>query len=472
MIRAIAMSIIAFCFVTQAPAQIIFQDDMSTGANWFTVGTSDTLATFGYDYLADAIPEAPNSSGGAARTGLKMEANLSSAAVNEIAAIPTGVNLTGRYRIQVDLWGNYEFGGVSTTEFLGGFAGHDGVTPGRNGAGFLYTTDGGSSRDYRLYKNTGVQFIESGQYSDPYGELPPDVPPDPYGNNGDNAFLSAAYPGLDVGFALDPIDGQGPFQVGIQDDGDGGFQWMTMEIIVDPNGIGAGINTNVLGTAEVRLTSAASGTTVWMGTIDNTNGGATVNMTGAPALVYADLFTSVADTPLFQFGIFDNVLIEQLSSGVVDGDFDGNGLYQCNDVDQLVVAIVDVLNGGMPDLNFDMTGDGNVDNADLDDWRADAGAGADAPALTASGNPIQLGDATLDGVVDGLDFIEWNANKFTSIAEWCAGDFNADGIVDGLDFIQWNDNKFTSADHQVAVPEPTGFLLLLVSLPLVLRRRS
>ena len=33
------------------------------------------------------------------------------------------------------------------------------------------------------------------------------------------------------------------------------------------------------------------------------------------------------------------------------------------------------------------------------------------------------------------------------MAAWSAGDFNADGFVDGLDFIIWNDNKFTSSDQ-------------------------
>jgi hypothetical protein len=54
-----------------------------------------------------------------------------------------------------------------------------------------------------------------------------------------------------------------------------------------------------------------------------------------------------------------------------------------------------------------------------------------------------VGDANLDGFVDGLDFIRWNANKFTTNSNWCDGDFNADGFVDGLDFIEWNANKFT-----------------------------
>jgi hypothetical protein len=81
-----------------------------------------------------------------------------------------------------------------------------------------------------------------------------------------------------------------------------------------------------------------------------------------------------------------------------------------------------------------------------------------------------LGDANLDAVVDGLDFIEWNNNKFTNTAAWSAGDFNVDGIVDGLDFIEWNNNKFTSAD-QVAVPEPASLWLLCAGCLALVRRR-
>lgn len=188
----------------------------------------------------------------------------------------------------------------------------------------------------------------------------------------------------------------------------------------------------------------------------------------------ADLYGSSAADPDNQFAIFDNLFVEgsNLPTGGVDGDFDNNGFYECNDVDQLVSAIVDVKGGATPDLNFDLTDDGTVNDDDLVAWRTEAGAGVVAPALTASGNPVQEGDADLDGTVDGLDFIEWNTNKFTPTAAWCAGDFNADGVVDGLDFIKWNDNKFTSADGVAAVPEPSGLWLLLVTLPLALRRRA
>ncbi len=119
-----------------------------------------------------------------------------------------------------------------------------------------------------------------------------------------------------------------------------------------------------------------------------------------------------------------------------NGDFDGDGDYDCDDVDALVNAIV--TNSGVP--IYDLSGDGLLTEADLDLWLAVAGS-VNLP----SGNAYLKGDANLDGLVDGFDFIEWNAHKFTPTAAWCQGDFNADGITDGLDFILWNANKFTSA---------------------------
>ena len=56
------------------------------------------------------------------------------------------------------------------------------------------------------------------------------------------------------------------------------------------------------------------------------------------------------------------------------------------------------------------------------------------------------GDADCSGgFVDALDFIIWNATKFTNNADYCSGDFNADGVVDGSDFNLWNERKFTSS---------------------------
>ena len=160
-------------------------------------------------------------------------------------------------------------------------------------------------------------------------------------------------------------------------------------------------------------------------------------------------------------------------ANVIDPDFNDDGMLDCADIDPLVAAIA----SGGNDPDFDLTGDGFVNLGDRDAWLTQAGA-----ENLESGNPYLLGDATLDGVVDGFDFLAWNANKFTLTAEWCSGDFNADGIVDGLDFVEWNENKFTEADQSSAlagfgpvegvtgqlihttgtsaVPEPTSWLML------------
>ena len=150
---------------------------------------------------------------------------------------------------------------------------------------------------------------------------------------------------------------------------------------------------------------------------------------------------------------------------LIDGDFNNDGFYDCADIDMLTGEIA----GGGNNGDFDLTGDGNVDLADRDAWLAEAGA-ENLP----SGNAYLLGDANLDGVVDGQDFIAWNGNKFTALSDWCGGDFNADGVVDGQDFIAWNGNKFTSADgHTQAVPEPALPLgtWLLIAAWCRLRRR-
>ena len=97
---------------------------------------------------------------------------------------------------------------------------------------------------------------------------------------------------------------------------------------------------------------------------------------------------------------------------------------------------------------FDLTGDGLIDNADADQWLADAAS------INGYGSPYQRGDANLDGRVDGSDFGLWNANKFTSTLFWDCGNFDGNAVADGSDFGIWNANKFTSSDGASAVPEP------------------
>ena len=143
------------------------------------------------------------------------------------------------------------------------------------------------------------------------------------------------------------------------------------------------------------------------------------------------------------------------------GDFNGDGLYDCTDVDTLVTAIAQATHPS----SFDLNSDGLVDLQDLTAWLAEAGE--NAPLLT-HGRPFLPGDANLDGVVDVTDFNIWNTGKFSSDAGWCGGDFTADGFVDTSDFNVWNSRKFTASQ---AVPEPEGWISLVGALLLIHRLR-
>ncbi len=193
---------------------------------------------------------------------------------------------------------------------------------------------------------------------------------------------------------------------------------------------------------------------------------------------YIDVLLDVVSNPA---GLTDNSTIQYYRSTVdsgfngidvalgqdmteISGDFNGDGVYDCLDVDDLVDDIVQVKGGASPNLAFDLTGDDNVNNDDLTAWLAEAGA------EKGFASPIKLGDADLDGNVNGADFLIWNSNKFTSDGLWCGGDFDADGFTNGADFLIWNTNKFTSSDVS-AVPEPAAGLLGLLAIGFLLRRR-
>jgi RHS repeat-associated protein len=123
-------------------------------------------------------------------------------------------------------------------------------------------------------------------------------------------------------------------------------------------------------------------------------------------------------------------------TGGTTGDFNGDTLLNIQDLDALISAIA----GRSHPAQFDLTADLLVNLADRDAWLILAGN-----LNLGIGRAYLLGDANLDGFVDGSDFGIWNANKFTSRAEWSRGDFTADGVVDGSDFGIWNANKFRAS---------------------------
>ena len=96
----------------------------------------------------------------------------------------------------------------------------------------------------------------------------------------------------------------------------------------------------------------------------------------------------------------------------------------------------------------------------------------DAPRLVITQSALD-GDATLNGCVDGLDYVAWSNNYGQSNKQWEDGDFTGEGYVDGLDYIIWSNNYLQGCPGQPgAVPEPTALsLLILGGLALIRRRR-
>ncbi|HEY6564307.1 MAG TPA: lamin tail domain-containing protein, partial [Pirellulaceae bacterium] len=147
----------------------------------------------------------------------------------------------------------------------------------------------------------------------------------------------------------------------------------------------------------------------------------------------------------------------------VDGDFDNDGDYDCQDVNALSTAVA---TGGVV-ATFDLNGDNSLTVGDLDAWRLEAGEDR-----FGTGRAYRVADANLDGVVDGSDFNIWNGSKFTSNTNWCSGNFNGDLVIDGSDFNLWNGNKFTASDSASVVPEPGVGLLAMWALGMTAFRRS
>jgi MYXO-CTERM domain-containing protein len=286
----IALLIVATAAFPAVSMGTTFTSDMDTNAGWTVFSDPDTAHTFGFDYSALNIPPSPN--GGGSTLGLKMEANIATASTGDaVMATPTGFSASGDYTVQFDFWinanGPFPGGGGGSTEHLGGGVGYNpasGSETVRTGALLILDGEGGSARDYRMYKNNGEQFVGSGQY-------------DIATNNNTDTDLVTWFPAVDVG-AL----GQGGVnQTGTTQAGSGGFAWHTMLITVD-------------GTAETvnfQIDGNSIGTLVCDGSV-----GATCDTSGGVQVMYQDLFSSVSDNATYSFGLIDNFSVTPEPTGL------------------------------------------------------------------------------------------------------------------------------------------------------------
>ncbi len=91
------------------------------------------------------------------------------------------------------------------------------------------------------------------------------------------------------------------------------------------------------------------------------------------------------------------------------------------------------------------------------------------------GSSPLMGDANVDGLVDGADYTLW-ADHYKLAGAWGDGNFNGDAAVDGGDYTLLADNF--GADVRglsfggSAVPEPAAICLLAPALACLLRRRK
>ena len=120
------------------------------------------------------------------------------------------------------------------------------------------------------------------------------------------------------------------------------------------------------------------------------------------------------------FGTISYVSIEHLPDS--DGDLDGDGETNADDIDALFAAI-----GGMStDDRFDLNRDGTLDDDD-------------ATHLIENILAAHRGDADLDGTPSFADFLVLSGN-FGQAGGWSDGDFDGDGDVSFADFLYLSAN--------------------------------
>lgn len=271
----------AVCAV-DATGQELFRDAMSSGAGWgVNANNADSAATFGYDYSADDIPEAPNSVGGdTATTGVKLEANLADGALSVFSIYPVGESFSGDYSLRFDAWINYDVderingGSAGTTEFIGGGIGYDDTLADVGvGAEVLATGDGGSGSDWRVFAD--------GAFLDP-AEMAGGS------RNGFDPHFSDFLPGVS------PPAGQFHLSYPPGTAGSPGFQWITFEIATHGD----------LGVINIEK---PNGEVLRIAKFDQADRPFTAD--GNIRVIYADFFSSVTSRPDITFGVVDNVVV-------------------------------------------------------------------------------------------------------------------------------------------------------------------
>jgi hypothetical protein len=147
--------------------------------------------------------------------------------------------------------------------------------------------------------------------------------------------------------------------------------------------------------------------------------------------------------------------------GNVVGDFNGNGVLDAPDIDDLTGQVA----GGANPAAYDLNADALVTAADIDVWVRDL-------------YQSWMGDADLDGQFSSTDLVTVLASGTYEAdldSVWSTGDFNGDRRTNSTDLVvALADGGYEAGPRQAtaAVPEPTSGALLWLALTFIAARRA
>ena len=299
----VATSQLALLTVTLPPVtQTLWQDnfDANTAANWvMNRSSSDSRVTFNYDYSADGIPSAPNSTNNTTR-GVKLEANVSLGTVAAINISPVGQSFGGDYRLRFDLWmnqnGPFPAGGNGSSQhgtaglgtagnkvqWTGAGSTADGYWFAADGEGQASDTSTTAMNDFGAFSGTTYYAAASGVYA-------AGTASNSRGNG--NSYYTGTFPGGQTAPALQ----QAAYaqQTGGLAAGTIGFAWR--DVIINKSGNTVEWSIDGLKMATISGATFAS-SNIFIGLWDS--------------------FASLSDNTNLSFAVFDNVRVERVVTNV------------------------------------------------------------------------------------------------------------------------------------------------------------
>jgi len=272
------------CAAASAAAQTVVISDtfeVDSRANYVIVDDSspDGTQTFAWDYVSAGLPLAPRSAPGTAR-GLRLTANDAATATDAWTLFHTTPVSAPFYRLEVDVWMNFDTFGPSTEHAHIGVGG-DGVTfnsifspVSGSGVHFAFDGDGDTASDYRWYRD--LAHLPNGETD--IGTIPATHPSYlGHGSNNTHPFFQALFPSPPATRAGSP-----------------GNIWTTVRIDVD----------NAAGVVEMYF----DGVLTFQGNFANP-------LVGLTSLGLCDLFASVSG-PANVFTVYDNFVVTTFAGPV------------------------------------------------------------------------------------------------------------------------------------------------------------